>query len=835
MTTTGSGRSQTSACNGVSTAFAVGFRFIDNSDLKVFLLSAADEANDDGTLLTEGVHYTVSGSGQAGTAVVTTTTPYAGGNYLRRWRDTSKAQSLDLVVNGGMPAEALESQLDRLSLVDEELGDGIDRLDARALRVPEGETLATLPPAASRLSKVFGTSGAGAFLLYSAQALVDLIVPFLPSALKGDPGGNAMAIGAFSLIPTLTIPTGTDLIRTNEYGVGSGVGGAFYLADDAVDEAYAAAHPTLTAVSANGRGWRIAERSIDITQAGMVPGTDASLAAPNSAAVEALLAYLVANVPNADGGTPSLKVTAPVGHFRFAEPWVVKCALWLEGQSNSHRFGYATVFDFDLGGFQYHGPASDDGGVVSPATTGASGWRLENIACSSRAAIGTGHHGLHAVVRGDVIRCTFNAFPGDGIRIQSMSAFGVPNNNANGTRILFPQCGGNGAHGVHLIADDANCITTQGGDFHANGGFGIFDNAFLSNHHIGHHAEGNGLGLVFPGHKMGPYGACCTVAWPAWASGVAYAVINPGGQYRTNASKLYHLLKAGPGNTGNAPTHTTPAGAEEADGYVWAYVGTHLYCRYHTTIERLADASTTVPGTDPDVWVPFEFAPGPAAGIPLWTTGQTWTIGGSYCGNSPVAETVWEACYTEGAQPPAQIRSPQIWVGGQTAPSTWSTGVRIRGNQAGALVNTAGFLAEDRFYNDQLMTARFGADLGAGGFLDVGHPTRHPDHFYGSQDVDTKFNNGTGDDFITFTGEETAFTGGRSTPQPGVTQMNQVFLGAGSAARCVDFGTSAPASGHHSAGEIRFNSAPTAGGKVGWACTTAGTPGTWKAFGAIDP
>lgn len=34
-------------------------------------------------------------------------------------------------------------------------------------------------------------------------------------------------------------------------------------------------------------------------------------------------------------------------------------------------------------------------------------------------------------------------------------------------------------------------------------------------------------------------------------------------------------------------------------------------------------------------------------------------------------------------------------------------------------------------------------------------------------------------------------------------------------------------------GDIVWDSAPAAGGAIGWICTTAGTPGTWKTFGAI--
>lgn len=34
-------------------------------------------------------------------------------------------------------------------------------------------------------------------------------------------------------------------------------------------------------------------------------------------------------------------------------------------------------------------------------------------------------------------------------------------------------------------------------------------------------------------------------------------------------------------------------------------------------------------------------------------------------------------------------------------------------------------------------------------------------------------------------------------------------------------------------GDICYNTSPSAGGAIGWVCTTAGTPGTWKEFGAI--
>lgn len=49
----------------------------------------------------------------------------------------------------------------------------------------------------------------------------------------------------------------------------------------------------------------------------------------------------------------------------------------------------------------------------------------------------------------------------------------------------------------------------------------------------------------------------------------------------------------------------------------------------------------------------------------------------------------------------------------------------------------------------------------------------------------------------------------------------------------VAVGSAAPTSGTYSVGDIVWNTAPAASGTVGWVCTTAGTPGTWKTFGSI--
>lgn len=48
------------------------------------------------------------------------------------------------------------------------------------------------------------------------------------------------------------------------------------------------------------------------------------------------------------------------------------------------------------------------------------------------------------------------------------------------------------------------------------------------------------------------------------------------------------------------------------------------------------------------------------------------------------------------------------------------------------------------------------------------------------------------------------------------------------------YGTAAPTSGTYARGDIIINQAPSAGGFIGWVCVSAGTPGTWKTWGAIS-
>jgi hypothetical protein len=63
------------------------------------------------------------------------------------------------------------------------------------------------------------------------------------------------------------------------------------------------------------------------------------------------------------------------------------------------------------------------------------------------------------------------------------------------------------------------------------------------------------------------------------------------------------------------------------------------------------------------------------------------------------------------------------------------------------------------------------------------------------------------------------------------------YVGAatGSVPWTVRWRTAAPTTGTWKRGDVVWNTEPAASGYAGWICTTAGTPGTWKQFGAIEP
>lgn len=136
--------------NGSTTAFSFPNLVFDEDDLVVTLIDSSDVE----TVQTITTHYTVSGTGVPAGCTVTMVTAPASGEELLIERSMGYLQSSDYTDGGDLPAETLESDLDKAAIRDQQLKDIFDR----TLKTPASETesnIGTLPAKTSRASKVF--------------------------------------------------------------------------------------------------------------------------------------------------------------------------------------------------------------------------------------------------------------------------------------------------------------------------------------------------------------------------------------------------------------------------------------------------------------------------------------------------------------------------------------------------------------------------------------------------------------------------------------------------------------------------------------------------------
>lgn len=257
-------------------------------------------------------------------------------------------------------------------------------------------------------------------------------------------------------------------------------------------------------------------------------------------------------------------------------------------------------------------------------------------------------------------------------------------------------------------------------------------------------------------------------------------------------------------------------------------VGVCIYggASYVVANDQLAAASTTVPGTNSAIWIPAPYAGASRA----WVTGQTWRIGGAYATNlgNVNARNVFMGCYAEGGQAPIQATATSMFVGGLVDEVGFAPN-----NSAGWITAASKAIISQGFRS---------LETSAGDFAFIGPQN-------GLTGNDTLLGWRTGGYIATlqpeYGGTLLLYGGGPafSIDSPAATYGNafrprHLFLADGTGDRFAGarlcYGTAAPTTGAWTVGDIVFNKAPAAGGKIGWSCVAAGTPGSWKPFGAID-
>lgn len=156
MTRTATTSRASYVADGLATPRNVGFPLESATDLIVKV---------NGILQTLNLHYSINGS--LSNPVMTPLSPFwANGATVRYKRKTPAKQEYDAQAGVALQAESLEAALDRNAMVAQDLSGDMAELEARAIRVPEGENAAELPPLASRAGKVAAFDGLGNIIAF---------------------------------------------------------------------------------------------------------------------------------------------------------------------------------------------------------------------------------------------------------------------------------------------------------------------------------------------------------------------------------------------------------------------------------------------------------------------------------------------------------------------------------------------------------------------------------------------------------------------------------------------------------------------------------------------
>lgn len=112
------------AGNGVTTAFATGFHFLENGDVQVILVTNSTGAE---TVQTETTHYTLTGAGTGAGGTVTFVTAPTAAQSVKIVRNITIDQETDYVEGTAFPASTHERIVDRLTMIAQQLNHNINR------------------------------------------------------------------------------------------------------------------------------------------------------------------------------------------------------------------------------------------------------------------------------------------------------------------------------------------------------------------------------------------------------------------------------------------------------------------------------------------------------------------------------------------------------------------------------------------------------------------------------------------------------------------------------------------------------------------------------------
>jgi len=205
-------------------------------------------------------------------------------------------------------------------------------------------------------------------------------------------------------------------------------------------------------------------------------------------------------------------------------------------------------------------------------------------------------------------------------------------------------------------------------------------------------------------------------------------------------------------------------------------------------------------------------------------------VANAYLADNANARNVFLGCYSESGQLGSQGTSTTIFVGGMHGAGFTA------GNASPVFIDAQNFVKTKRIVNGDESYVNLNVDDDTIMYMQRKDIDSQPWRLKWLDDGSLRLNFWNYYTAFDVLGINTAMTAGRSSTVPYHMFIKNLLLGDGSdsGTRKLTYGDAAPTSGDWAKGDIVYNTAPDAGGKVGWVCTEAGTPGTWKAFGVID-
>lgn len=436
----------------------------------------------------------------------------------------------------------------------------------RSIGVPIGELGPILPPAAWRTGpqKVLGTD--------SATGAIKLLPV---SDLKGDPGGNIMAVGTYTQLALMKIPNGTDFIKTSGFSEHGDGGDAYYKQVDADPGVGVGGVQT-----ADGKWWQYVingpmrieqfggRGDLELTDLyGDIVGTPTDNIGP----FNEMLKQLKYEVNDSYSGRQVFEFR--LAGYYFSEALEPRAIVHLVGQGGGSDNLNGTIFKFpaDTCGFICNNRQTGNGGVITPGTMDtAEGSTISDIYFLGSGGSDLTKHGIWMRATMKIVRCTVDNFAGHGFAIIATHVLDDPAKvgNANGWYLERCIVRSNGYHGLYVEGADANAGTAIAFQCKDTGHAGIVDISQFGNTYIGPEIDGTNFAIAsgLPGAH-------------AWQDGIYYELV----------------------------THDETLGGQ------------------------------TQPGTNEKVWYPWQRQDAPSSGVPQWTEGATYICGlAFYAVNSSV-------------------------------------------------------------------------------------------------------------------------------------------------------------------------------------------------------